>query len=216
MVKPKIKQIKQKKKRKATREPNKQKEAQLQAQETQPQAQKIDTPQIQSQTEKTQQTEEAQKITLSEEELYEKTEDKEEALQLVVFRLATEWYGIDIMKVKEVIKVELITYLPASPEHIAGIVNLRGSILSVTDMRKIFGLPLEQINDKSRLVVIELGALETGILVDEVIETMVVPLSKIDPVLTTIAQGNSDYIAGETKLGDKLIGILNAENVFKK
>jgi chemotaxis signal transduction protein len=69
------------------------------------------------------------------EDLYERAAPKEKNLQLIVFRLTREWYGVEITKVKEVIKVGKITYLPSCPEHIAGIVNLRGYILSVTDLR---------------------------------------------------------------------------------
>ncbi|MFQ6079702.1 MAG: chemotaxis protein CheW, partial [Thermodesulfobacteriota bacterium] len=70
--------------------------------------------------------EDTEEIVLYEEDLYEKKELKEETLQLVVFRLAREWYGVEITKVKEVIKIEKITYLPSSPKYISGIVNLRG------------------------------------------------------------------------------------------
>lgn len=159
---------------------------------------------------------EAQKIALYEEDLYEAQGAKEETAQLVVFRISDEWYGVEITKVKEVIKAEGITYLPASPEYIAGIVNLRGNILSVTDLRKIFGLSQKEVTEKTRLVVIESGILETGLLVDEVAEAIEVPISKIDPTLTTIPAERAEYVEGECKIDDKLMGILKVEKILEK
>lgn len=156
------------------------------------------------------------RVTLYEEDLYEAQEVKEETIQLVVFRISGEWYGVEITKVKEVIKIEKITYLPSSPEYISGIVNLRGNILSVTDLKKIFGLPGEELTEKSRLVVVEAGILETGLLVDEVCGALEVPVSKIDPALTTITPERAEYIDGECKIDDKLVGILKVEKVLER
>lgn len=155
-------------------------------------------------------------ITLYEEDLYEKEDAKEETVQLVVLRLCNEWYGVEITRVKEVIKVDNLTYLPSSPEYIAGIVNLRGNILSVTDLKRIFDLPYEEQTEKSRLVVIENGILETGLLSDEVLEALEVPAGRIDPTLTTIPPDRADYIEGECKMDDKLIGILKVEKILDK
>lgn len=150
------------------------------------------------------------------EDLYEREELKEESLRLVVFRLAREWYGVEITKVKEVIKVGKITYLPSSPERIAGIVNLRGSILSVTDLKTIFSLPHEEPTEKTRIIAIESGILETGLLVDEVVESIEVPLSKIEPSLLTIPAEGAKYIEGQCKVDDKLIALISVEKVLEK
>lgn len=155
------------------------------------------------------------KVTLYEEELYDDLAVKEKTVQLVVFRLSAEWYGVEISNTKEVIKVGRITYLPSSPSYVSGITNLRGNILSVTDLKKVFGLPPEELSEKSRLVVIESGIFETGLLVDEVMEVMEVPLSKIDPALETIPSGRAEYIEGESRIDGKLIGILNARKILE-
>lgn len=158
----------------------------------------------------------AEEIALYEENLYEKEDLKEETLQLVVFRLAQEWYGVEITKVREVIKVENIAYLPSSPAHVAGIVNLRGNILSVTDLKRIFGLPHEELTEKTRIVAIEPGIVETGLLVDEISEAIVVPASKIEPPLSTIAPEMVEYLEGQCKVDDKLIALLNVEKVLQR
>ena len=157
-----------------------------------------------------------EEIALYEEDLYEKVELKEETFQLVSFRLAREWYGVEITKVKEVIRAEKITYLPSIPAYIAGIVNLRGNILSVTDLKMIFGLPHEELTERTRIVAIESGVLETGLLVDEVGEAIEVPISKIEPTLPTIAPEMEGYIEGQCRVDDKLIALLNVEKVLER
>ena len=160
-------------------------------------------------------TDAAEDITLQE-NLYEREAPREKNLQLVVFRLHREWYGVEITKVREVIKVGKITYLPSCPEHIAGIVNLRGYILSVTDLKPILGLPHEELAEKARIIAIESGIFETGFLVDEVVESLEVPVGKIEPVLLTLPGERAKYLEGQCKVNDKLIGIVNVERVSEK
>jgi purine-binding chemotaxis protein CheW len=151
-----------------------------------------------------------------EEDLYEREEPKEETLHFIVFRLAREWYGVEIAKVKEVIKAGKITFLPSSPEHIAGIVNLRGNILSVTDLKAIFRLPHEEATEKTRIIAIESGILETGLLVDEVVDSIEVPVSKIGPALFTLPAEGGKYIEGQCKVDNKLIALISVEKVLEK
>jgi purine-binding chemotaxis protein CheW len=150
------------------------------------------------------------------EDLYEREEPKEESLQFIVFRLAQEWYGVEITKVKEVIKAGKITYLPSSPEHIAGVVNLRGNILSVTDLKTIFSLPHKEPTEKARIIAIKSGVLETGFLVDEVVESIEIPVSKIEPSLPTLPAEGGKYIEGQCKVGNRLIALISAMKVLEK
>ncbi|MGZ3512449.1 MAG: chemotaxis protein CheW [Thermodesulfobacteriota bacterium] len=149
-------------------------------------------------------------------DLYEREEPKEESLQFIVFRLAREWYGVEISKVKEIIKVGKVTYLPSSPEHIAGIVSLRGNILSVTDLKAIFRLPYEEPTGKTRIVAVESGIFDTGLLVDEVVESIEVPVSKIEPPLLTMPAEAGRCIEGQCWTGSKLIALLSVEKILDK
>ncbi len=161
-------------------------------------------------------TETVEGIACYEKDLYEREELKEETRQIVVFRLSREWYGVEITKVKEVIKVGRITYLPSSPEYIAGIVNLRGKILSVTDLKTLLGLPHEEPTDKTRIIAVESGMLETGLLVDEVVESIEVPVSKIEPALLTLPVEKAEYIEGQCKVDDRLIALVSVEKILEK
>jgi len=155
-------------------------------------------------------------MACDEDDLYERKELKEEMLQFIVFRLAREWYGVEITKVKEIIKAGKVTYLPSSPVHIAGIVSLRGNILSVTDLKTIFGLPYEKPTEKTRIIAVESGVLETGLLVDEVVESIEVPVSRLEPPLPTLPAETGRCIAGQCRTGSKLIALINVEMVLQK
>jgi len=158
---------------------------------------------------------EQQSLTLYEEDFYGKKASLEETVNLVVFRLANEWYGVAITDVREVVNFEKIFYLPSSPEHITGIFNLRGNILSVTDLKKVFSLPAEEMTANSRLVVVSSGHFETALLVDEVSEPMEVPLAGISPALATITPEKAEHLSGAIHVGRKLIGVLKVANIFR-
>ncbi len=150
------------------------------------------------------------------EDLYEREELKEQTRQIVLFRLSREWYGVEITNVREVTRVGKITYLPSSPEYIAGIVNLRGKILSVTDLKTMIGLTHQEPTDKTRIIAVESGMLETGLLVDEVVESIEVPVSKVEPPLVTLPAEEARYIEGQCKVDNKLIALISVEKILGK
>jgi purine-binding chemotaxis protein CheW len=150
------------------------------------------------------------------EDLYEKEEAKEETRQFIVFRLSREWFGVEVSKVKEVIRVDKITYLPSCPEHVAGIVSLRGNILPVADLKRVFHLAGSEPTGKQRIIAIESGSLEIGFWVDEVVESIEVPVNRIEPALITIPAEESRYIDGQCQVGHKLIAVVNVERVLEK
>ena len=156
------------------------------------------------------------RLALYEDDLYGGEEPREKTLQFIAFRVDQEWYGIDITKVKEVIKVDRIAYLPSSPEHIAGIVNLRGNILSVMDLRVILRLHHEETGERRKIIAIESGGLETGFLVDEIVDSIEVAAGKIEPALLTIPPEGAKYIEGQCRVNDKLIALISVEKVLEK
>ena len=150
------------------------------------------------------------------EDLDEREEPREKILHLIVFRLNLEWYAVETAKVKEVIRTGKITYLPSSPEHIAGIVTRRGNILSVTDLKTILGLPHKEQSEKTRIIAVESGILETGLLVDEVVESIEVQASKIESPLPTLPVEVGSYIEGQCRTGSKFIALINVEKILEK
>lgn len=157
---------------------------------------------------------EGRRIALYEEEIYQKKEVKEDTASLIVFRLASEWYGVHVANVKQVVKFENFTWLPSAPEYIAGIIQLRGNILSITDLKKIFGFPASAPTKQARLVIIYEDHLETALLVDEVTGIVDIPIKKIDPPLATIPADSAEFIEGECRVGRRLFALLNIRTVL--
>ncbi|MFH1684621.1 MAG: chemotaxis protein CheW [Candidatus Margulisiibacteriota bacterium] len=152
----------------------------------------------------------------AEEDFYEENPPEEEKKQLIDFHLGKEWYGIEIIKVREVVKVPPITYLPGAPPYILGIANLRGNILSITDLKKIFGLGAVESSPANRIIVVEHEGIETGLLVDKIEKTLDLPVSKIDPPMATLEGPAAEYIEGEAEIEGKLLGILKIEKLIQK
>lgn len=151
-------------------------------------------------------------IEFEDEDFYERSGGiKEPSSQMLCVRLGEEFYAIGILNVLEVIRVSRLTYLPSSPSYIAGICNLRGNIISVTDPAKLFGLEGEKtLTHQSRIVVVAHGKIETGLLVNEVLFVQEVKESSIEPPLSTVDGENSRYMKGEFKHGGRLFTVLDS------
>ncbi|MBN1522506.1 MAG: chemotaxis protein CheW [Candidatus Aureabacteria bacterium] len=149
------------------------------------------------------------------ESLYQEERKEEETFQCINFLVDKEWYGIEITKVKEIIKVPAITYLPSTPTFISGICNLRGNILTIINTKKIFGLGDCPVTSESRVVVVDSRRIIIGFLVDAVSEVVEIPKSAIDDPLVTLEGEKGEYIVGETKLDDKLVAILDIDKLIQ-
>jgi purine-binding chemotaxis protein CheW len=156
-----------------------------------------------------------EKAEEQDESLCQEERKEEETFQFINFLVDKEWYGIEIIKVKEIIKVPPITYLPSTPNFISGICNLRGNILTIINTKKIFGLSDASLTEESRIVVVESGKIILGFLVDAVSEVVELPKSAIDDPLVTLEGEKGEYIVGETKLEDKLVAILDIDKLIQ-
>ena len=107
--------------------------------------------------------------------------------QLVVFDLSTEAYGVDIGAVREIIRLQDITRVPRTPEFVEGVINLRGKVIPVVDLRKRFGLPAEDESKENRIVVVDIGAQDIGVIVDAVTEENLAACSDL------VSQGSKIY-----------------------
>lgn len=121
--------------------------------------------------------------------------------QLVVFELATEHYGVDIAAVESIIKMQSITAVPQSPDFVEGVTNLRGSVLPVIDLRKRFGLEVEDTTKDSRIIVIIMNNFKVGMIVDAVSEVLRVSDDAIEPPPPMIATVDTTFVTGIAKLG---------------
>lgn len=137
-----------------------------------------------------------------------------ESRQLVVFSIADEIYGVDIHQVKEIIRVPDITRVPRTPEFVEGVVNLRGSVIPVLDLRKRFGFDSGEANSDQRIVVMEMGNQIVGMIVDSVSEVLQVDVEDVEAPSPYVVSVDSQYIAGIVKLEERLIILLDADRVL--
>ena len=134
--------------------------------------------------------------------------------QLVVFDLSTEAYGVDIGAVREIIRLQDITRVPRTPEFVEGVINLRGKVIPVVDLRKRFGLPAEDESKENRIVVVDIGAQDIGVVVDAVTEVLRIATESVEPPASVITTADSEYLLGIAKLDSRLIILLDLEQVL--
>ena len=134
--------------------------------------------------------------------------------QLVNFDLATESYGVDIGAVREIIRLQEITNVPRTPEFVEGVINLRGKVIPVVDIRKRFGLPVGDQSAENRIVVVDIGGQDIGVIVDAVNEVLRIFSDSVEPPSSVITTADSDYLMGIAKVDDKLLILLDLESVL--
>ncbi|MFC2028015.1 chemotaxis protein CheW [Chloroflexota bacterium] len=135
--------------------------------------------------------------------------------QLVVFTLAGEIYGVNIGKVSGIEPMQTIARLPRTPDFVEGVINLRGNVIPVADLRKVFALPPSEETKDSRIVVMNIGGQFVGCLVDSVTEVLRVDVDAIAPPSAMVkASAGTEYLLGIAKLNDKMIILLDLDSVF--
>jgi len=117
-------------------------------------------------------------------------------LQWVTFCLYNETYGINVMQVQEVLKVTEITPVPGAPEYVLGIINLRGNVVTVVNTRMRFDLPSTEVDDSSRIIIIESGEKVIGLMVDSVAEVVYLRVSEIESTPQIGSEEGAKYIQG--------------------
>ncbi|TAL38749.1 MAG: purine-binding chemotaxis protein CheW [Spirochaetes bacterium] len=135
-------------------------------------------------------------------------------VQLVSFLLDEMEYGIDILKVHEIIRMPEITRLPNTPDFIKGVINLRGSVIPVVDVRERFGFSRVEVTDLTRIIVIEIGEKLVGLLVDNVYQVVRLPLSHIEQPSELIEGISEEFIEGIGRLRNRLIIILKLDSML--
>jgi len=134
--------------------------------------------------------------------------------QLVSFVVENEEFGVDILKVQEIIRTVDITRVPKSPEFVEGVINLRGRIVPVIDLRRRFGVNRKERDNDTRIIVVELTDRVVGFLVDKVKEVIRVEKSIIEPPPELTTNISANYITGVAKLQDRLLILLDLDRVL--
>ncbi len=137
-------------------------------------------------------------------------------LQLVSFNLGKEEFAVDILKIQEINRMVEITKVPKSPEFVEGVINLRGKVIPIIDLRKRFNLPGSENTKQTRIVVVDIDNKVVGLVVDAVSEVLRLPTNTVEPPPPIVAGIDSEYISGVGKLEDRLLILPELDKVLSK
>jgi purine-binding chemotaxis protein CheW len=135
-------------------------------------------------------------------------------LQLVTFEIGEEEFGIDILKVQEIIRTMAITKVPNSPPHVEGVINLRGKVIPVIDLRSRFLMESRTHDNQTRIIVIDLHGTIVGFVVDGVSEVLRIQSSTVEPPPPVVSGIESEYIKGVGKLDNRLLILLDLDKLI--
>jgi purine-binding chemotaxis protein CheW len=136
--------------------------------------------------------------------------------QLVVFEIGNESYAVDINTVREIIQLQPITRVPGTPLSVEGVINLRGSVIPIMDLRKRFQLNNIERTKDTRIVVVNSKGSEMGIIVDSVAQVLRIPVDSIDNASSVFNEKHLEYLLGIVKLPNRLVILLDMDRVLSK
>lgn len=134
--------------------------------------------------------------------------------QLVVFRLDSETYGIDIFRVNEIIRLREITPIPQAEAHIRGLVNLRGKTIPVVDLRTRFGLYTAEASDQARIIVVDTDEGNVGVIVDEVREVITIDSASVEETPPLVSGISNDFVRGVANQDGHLVTLLDLDKAL--
>ena len=137
-------------------------------------------------------------------------------LHIVGFRIGRETFGVPISLVHEIVRVPEITSVPDAPDYIEGVINLRGKIISIVDLRKRFGERDITAHKKNRILVVEVEKKMVGLVVDAASEVLKIPPSEIDAPPNVFEEGELNYVTGVGKLGGRLIILIDLSKILQR
>lgn len=141
-----------------------------------------------------------------------------ELIQLVSFMLADEEYGVEVLKVREIIRMPTITKMPNTPPHVEGIINLRGKVIPIISMRTRFGLPPCENSGQTRIIIMDVVGRLTGFIVDSVSEVIRIHGSEIQPPPSMVISGgvSQEFITGVYNHAERLLIIMDIDRMFSE
>lgn len=135
-------------------------------------------------------------------------------IQVVSFHLGSEEYGVDISQVQEIIRMVEITHVPRAPHFMEGVINLRGQLIPIIDLRTRFDMARLEPTKSTRIIVTEIGSKKVGMVVDRVSEVINIPIENVEGAPEMIAGVGTEYIQGVGKLNERLIIMLDLTMVI--
>ena len=138
----------------------------------------------------------------------------EQVLQLVTFTLKNEEYAVNILNVQEINRITEITQVPNSPDYVDGVINLRGKVMPVINLRKKFGLEEKETDETSRIIIMDIQGVTNGLVVDSVSEVLRIPESIVEPPPPMSSGLEDKFIKGIAKLENRLIILIEIDKLL--
>lgn len=135
-------------------------------------------------------------------------------LQLVTFKIGNEQFAVDILKVQEINRMKEITKIPNAPFHVEGVVNLRGKVIPIVNLRKKFGLPEKENDEQSRIMIMDILGTTMGLIVDGVDEVLRIPSDTVEPPPPLSVGISMEFVKGIAKIEDRLIILVDLKSLF--
>ncbi len=142
--------------------------------------------------------------------------DQKGEVQAITFQLDREMYGIDVHQIKEIIKIKEYVKVPNAPDYIEGVINLRGQITPIVDLRKIFGMEHKEFDDNSRIIMVEFESDVVGLIVDCVVGVVTVPIGEIVKSPSIAMSANNSFISGIIKSEDNLTILIDVVRLLSE
>jgi len=139
----------------------------------------------------------------------------QDLMQLVSFHIGGEEFGLDILRVQEIIRVQHLTRVPNSPDFVDGVINLRGKVIPVIALRKRFGLEEHAHDKQTRIIVVEVNGNVLGFIVDSVSEVLRIPADTVEPP-PRLSKVEREYVSGVGKLQNRLLILLDVDRLMSE
>ena len=134
--------------------------------------------------------------------------------QHIIFSVGDEEFGVDVLRIQEIIRYVEPTKIPHAPDSMEGVINFRGKVIPVINLRKLFGLPKQSDNDFIVIIVIEINGKTLGLTVDRVSDILNIPEDKIQPAQEFSTRAGTEYLKAMGKLGNRLVLILDLDKII--
>ncbi|KQL44406.1 chemotaxis protein CheW [Brevibacillus choshinensis] len=135
-------------------------------------------------------------------------------VKVIVFRLKDEEYGVEVNQVKSIEKLEHITRVPRTPKFVKGVINLRGVVTPIIDLRNRFELEESVYSESTRIIIVAVGELEVGLIVDAANDVIDIAVDAIEPPPEVVGGVEAAYLRGVAKLDKRLLILLNLDKVL--
>ena len=136
-------------------------------------------------------------------------------MKVIIFQLMDKEYAIGVDAVQSIEKLLSITRVPKTPSYVKGVLNLRGVVTPIVDLRERFGLDNKEMDDSTRIIIVALEEFEVGLIVDAANDVLDIPIESIEPQPEVVGSVESDFISGVAKIGKRLLVMLNLEKVLE-